>query len=105
MDTKRTNKSILNEFAIAKEWLVNTMKKKKKLAYFAHIKRHQVLEKIKVERKMPNNRTGAEEQQNEDGQRSCDITRDLESDLTIAVGMTLFIDTTIKATSLKAYAN
>lgn len=54
---------------------------------------------------MPNNRTGAEEQQNEDGQRSCDITRDLESDLTIAVGMTLFIDTTIKATSLKAYAN
>ena len=52
---KRTNKSILDELKIESGWLVNTVKKRK-LAYFGHIKRHQSLERTIFEGKMPNGR-------------------------------------------------
>ena len=100
---KRTNASILEELGIEGEWLVKTVKKRK-LAYFGHIKRHESLERTIFEGRMPNNRCRGRPRR----RWSDDIERDLETDLTTAGKMAmerdLYRGAIMKATFLKEHA-
>ena len=100
---KRTNESILNELSIEKSWLLNTVKKKR-LAYFGHIKRHQSLEKTILEGKMPGHRNRGRPKR----RWSDDIEKDLETDLStagrMAMNRDLFRSTIMKAMFRKEHA-
>ena len=72
---KGENEFILFELVIEKGFVLRSTKKKRTLAYFAHIKRRQSLEKIIVAGKMPGYRSRSRPKKNRELMTSRGIRR------------------------------